>query len=301
MEFAMVVSLLLGADVDLKLKDGSFLRGSIRGDTVFTMRTKYGSLQVPVDEVISIDFATRTTQANSDAIEQAIARLGSEQHTERERASKLLLGYGFTAARALLRHKDSPDAEIAGRVKALLQRYSDEQLGKIREQDVLRTSQFAIAGDLVSTEMVILSESLGELKLAHHFLASAVFYAKHHSLSLELNAHTDGWVDTGVFLPEGSMSRVLASGAVDLWPQTPGMHMASPVGCPGVCGKNQSPFPAGSLLGRIGGDGKEFLVGADFTHLAEGEGQLFLRIVGSPWNNASIGVYRVNIQKPTRR
>ena len=52
---------------------------------------------------------------------------------------------------------------------------------------------------------------------------------------------------------------------------------------------------AGSLIGKIGENGKAFYIGDRFEGPATEEGKLYLQIVPSPWNNASTGTYRVRI------
>jgi len=299
--FTAIISVVLttatAADIDLKLKDGTFVRGEVPNDKVFSIQTKYGVLKVPATDITSISFAWRNSAENTAKVEGAIAKLGSPDFREREKAAKVLSSLGTLAIKELMRGKKSSDAEIASRSAALLQHFSDTQLARVRPHDTIHTSQFAVSGELLDADLVVHSPSLGELKLPQHLLDTASLYRQQNRVSLELDASNEGWVPTGIRLREGQAFCLKAAGSVDLWPQTPGINLAGPAGLPGHQGKGGSPFLAGSLVGRVG-PGKEFVVGTDCNGFADAEGTLVLRVIGSPWNNTSAGVYRVEAGLP---
>jgi hypothetical protein len=84
-----------------------------------------------------------------------------------------------------------------------------------------------------------------------------------------------------------------ADGQVDLWPQGPGQYVCGPKGYT-TAGKGVS-YMAGTLLGRIGENGKIFVMGERYDGTPGEEGRLYLHIVPSPWNNASSGTFQVHI------
>jgi hypothetical protein len=86
---------------------------------------------------------------------------------------------------------------------------------------------------------------------------------------------------------------VAASGQVDLWPPEPGGYMTGPAGYQNA-GRKQAQLP-GTLLGRIGENGRVFVVGERYDGTSSDEGPLYLHIVPSPWNNPSTGSYSVKI------
>jgi len=55
-------------------------------------------------------------------------------------------------------------------------------------------------------------------------------------------------------------------------------------------------FMAGTLLGRIGANGKIFVIADRYEGVPDQEGKVYLHIVPSPWNNASSGSYKVRIR-----
>ena len=86
---------------------------------------------------------------------------------------------------------------------------------------------------------------------------------------------------------------VACDGQIDLWPQGPGQYMTTPKGYT-TAGKG-STYMAGALVGRVGENGRIFLIGERYDGAPSDEGRLFLQIVPSPWNNASTGSYHVRI------
>jgi len=104
----------------------------------------------------------------------------------------------------------------------------------------------------------------------------------------------DQWMDTGITVDAAQRLAITSEGQVDLWPQGPGQYLAVPKGY-NTAGKGGQ-FLAGALVGRIGENGKTFLIGERYDGTISDEGKLYLQIVPSPWNNASTGSYRVRVQ-----
>ena len=146
--------------------------------------------------------------------------------------------------------------------------------------------------------MTFRSPALGEFTMPLGKIESLVFSGK-SSASVKIDAAVYGsdlskWMATGVQLNRGDTLSVKASGMVELWPQAPGQYQASPKGY-NTSGKGGK-FQAGVLVGRIGVNGKEFVIGESVSHKADQDGELFMQIIPSPWNSASEGCYNVSIR-----
>jgi hypothetical protein len=83
----------------------------------------------------------------------------------------------------------------------------------------------------------------------------------------------------------------MVSGQVDLWPQTPGQYMTGPAGYEA----GRPGHLPGMLLGKIGENGKVFVIGERYDGTPGQDGKLFLHIVPSPWGNPSTGGYAVRV------
>jgi hypothetical protein len=60
-------------------------------------------------------------------------------------------------------------------------------------------------------------------------------------------------------------------------------------------GGRPTPHPSGALIGRLGPNGREFVIGTKYEGVPPGEGSLFLRIESSPWRIPPSGSYSVQI------
>jgi hypothetical protein len=109
----------------------------------------------------------------------------------------------------------------------------------------------------------------------------------------KFGSEVDQWFDTGMVVDPSLRLCVNAEGQIDLWPQGPGQYMAAPKGF-NTTGKGGN-FLAGALVGRVGENGKSFLIGERYEGSPSEEGKLYLHIVPSPWNNASTGNFRVRV------
>lgn len=92
---------------------------------------------------------------------------------------------------------------------------------------------------------------------------------------------TSGWTPTNVSVRNGARLQVAAQGR---WTLSQSVTAAPPVSGPdGVVGRTdpRAPLanaPLGALIGRIGANGKPFLVGANYDATAAADGELFLAI-----------------------
>jgi hypothetical protein len=87
-----------------------------------------------------------------------------------------------------------------------------------------------------------------------------------------------------------------AKGSIDLWRQQPGQYATGPDGLANTIGKG-GVHKAGKLIGKIGATGVVFEIGEKLSITATETGQLYLKIVESPWNNVSSGQYEVRIMQ----
>jgi hypothetical protein len=111
------------------------------------------------------------------------------------------------------------------------------------------------------------------------------------------------WMDTGIDVHSGVKLEVKASGAVDLYPGQGGRFTASPDGlavggAPMIAVKGgavANHYSPGALLGKIGENGKVFVVGSKYEATPREDGKLFLLVAPSPWGTAPSGAYDVRV------
>lgn len=285
---------------EVRFNDGSLVRMTILQNDVEVM-TKYGKLNVPLQDIRRIDLGLHLPSGLDQQIDQSIRLLASSAYKDREEASRDLMQAGHLAYPFLQRASRSGDLEVAHRVTGLLKRIADkhppEQL-KMKEEDVVHTVEFTIIGRIVSPTIKARSAHFGDLSLKLSDLRTVHLRSAGREIDLQLDAAKHGsaadqWLDTGVTVDASMRLTITADGHVDLWPQGPGQYMTTPKGYT-TAGKGSS-YMAGSLVGRIGESGKIFLIGERFDSTPTEEGKLYLHVVPAPWNNASTGSYRVRI------
>ena len=286
---------------EVRFGDGSIVRMTLLQETI-EVQTKYGKLNIPVHEVRKVEFGLHVPPDVHQQITQSIKRLASEVYKDRDVAGKDLVQVGHFAFPSLQKASRSSDTEVSYRAASLIKQISERtspELLKLREEDVIHTTEFTVIGKITSQALKAHSPHFGEvtLKLSelrfmnvrqHGGKAELVVDAAKHGSSLEQ------WCDSGIVVDSAQRLVITGDGQVDLWPQGPGQYVAAPKGY-NTAGKGGQ-FMAGSLVAKIGENGKTFYVGDRYEGTVAEEGRLFLQIVPSPWNNASSGTYRVRVQ-----
>lgn len=285
---------------EVRLGDGSLVRMSVLQEFL-DVQTKYGKLTIPIAEIRRIDFGVHIPEEVSTKIDAAIKLLGSETFRDRDDAANKLILIGGPAYPVVQKASRNPDLEVAQRAALVLKRISEkvpaEQL-RVKEDDVIHTFQFPVVGRIMSNHIKAFSTHFGELNLRLSDLRTMHLRPTGGDTEYTVDATRHGsapdqWLDTGVVVDGAVRLVISAEGQVDLWPQGPGQYVTGPKGYT-TAGKGGS-FMAGSLLGRIGENGKVFCIGDRFEGAPGDEGKLYLHIVPSPWNNASSGAYRVRL------
>jgi hypothetical protein len=285
---------------EVRLGDGSVVRMTILQDHLDVM-TKYGKLTIPLAEIRRIDFGFHLPEGVGEKIDAAIKLLGSETFRDRDDAAKELILLGGHAYPHLQRATRNPDMEVAQRavlvMKRICEKVSPDQL-RTKEEDVVHTFQFPVVGKIMSPTIKACSSHFGELNLRLSDLRTMHLRCNNGGGDITVDATRHGsspdqWLDTGMTVDSNFRLVITADGQVDLWPQGPGQYITGPKGYT-TAGKGGN-FMAGSLLGKVGENGKVFLIGDRFDGTPGEEGKLFLHIVPSPWNNASSGTFRVRI------
>jgi len=286
---------------EVRFGDGSVVRMTLLQDNVEVL-TKFGKLTIPLSEIRRVEFGVHVTPEMTQQITQSIKRLASDVYKERDVASKDLVQVGHFAYLPLQKASKSGDQEVAYRAVNLLKQISERvspELLRLREEDVIHTTEFTVIGRINTPTIKAHSPHFGEVALKLSELRGMQIrqHGGKQDLIVDAGKHgsaSDQWCDTGITIDAGQRVVICSEGQVDLWPQGPGQYLAVPKGY-NTAGKGGQ-FLAGALIGRIGDNGKAFLIGDRYEGSASEEGKLYLQIVPSPWNNASAGTYRVRIQ-----
>lgn len=289
-----IVAAAKAQNADVHFTDGSVVRMSIAQPTV-EVQTKYGKLIVPVEDIRKIEVGLHIPADQAKQIEHAIKRLSSSVWKEREAAGKDLVQTGHLALPALRRAAFSSDQEVAIRADALVKQIVEKvpaELASLRDEDVLHTTEGPITGRLLAPTIAAKSTYFGNVTLSLADVRG--MHMRHVGVMTFAVDAGDEWKQMDFYVDGRSRLTIDASGQVDIFPQAAGQYIIGPKGYH-TTGKG-SLFPAGSLIGKIGESGRIFVIGEQYAGEMKEEGRLYLMIVPSPWNNVSVGQYKVRIE-----
>lgn len=293
---------------EVQLLDGSAIRMVILQQHI-EVKTDYGLLNVPIKDVIKIDFGIHLPDGLEGKIAQAIEKLGDENYKVREAALKELIDWGPQAYPQLVGAAKSDVNEVAKRVAMALQKirlkHAPDKL-RLRFEDVVVTTKFTMAGRIMTPQVKARNETIGELSLDLTRLRLIRWTVPSIETIVTVDAAKHGsapnqWMDAGFETQPGSAIQITASGSVDLRAglgagkglfTTPKGYGAGGFGGPaGVMGD----YRPGCLLGKIGEDGAPFVIGESHEITPTREGKLYLHIVPSHYGCDSAGTYKVKI------
>ncbi len=286
---------------EVRLSDGSLVRMNVLQENLELM-TKYGKLSIPFSDIRRIEFGHHLPDGVEPQISEAIKLMGSTVYKHREDAARELIQLGVLAYPAVQKAARSADLEVAQRASAIIKRIGEKvppDKLQIKLEDSVQTGDFSISGRIVSPSIKVRSAHFGEFDLKLAELRSIHLRGNSGDVELTIDAAHHGsvpdqWLDSGVLVDNNLKMIIHSEGQVDLWPQGPGQYMTTPKGY-NTAGKG-GVFMAGSLLGRVGNNGKVFVVGERYEGVPDQEGKIYFHIVPSPWNNASTGSYKLRIR-----
>lgn len=267
--------------------------------------TKYGKQTVPFGDIRKIEFGFRCPSEKEKEIRACVDNLKSSDFKERQVAQNRLSGkemgrLAYPFLKKISDIKNGSDLESVRRAGMAMEKIRMEtsaNLLNLKDRDVLWAEEFMITGKVQG--IAFRARSLvGEITIDFHNICSVIRNAEHRGETVIIDAAQYGnlpekWLGAGIEVYRNARLIVKTEGQIDLWPQGPGQYVTNPKGY-SAAGKNSN-FMAGAIIGRIGEKGKIFLIGENYDDSPVEEGELFLRIVQSPWENPSSGTYRVYI------
>lgn len=305
-------------EVEVRFVNGSKVMMTLLQEQIEVV-TRFGKLTIPPEEVRYIEFGLHLPPGTDEKIQAALGRLESDNYKQREAALKELIALGAHAYPALQNAAKGAGMESAQRIKQALKAIEQKvpaHLLRLKEDDLVQTSKFALSGRIVTPAIKARAEYFGELELKPPQLRSIRQVADAVRKEVLVDAAKHGrqnaqWLDTGFKVEANARLVITASGEVDMNPQQPGQMVAGPAGMnnnnfrvgfrggPGMGLENLQP---GTLLGKIGDKGTPFVVGDRYEGTAPRGGKLMLYIFPLNWNPGMPpgGSYQVRISAAPR-
>ena len=151
-----------------ELLDGTIIDGTINKLEQLTVKTAYGTLRIPIAELVGFSPGLDSRPELAEKIDVLIRLLVSPEKAERETAQAELIKLGPKVRpiiEALAKDGD-PDPEHKARVQAILAAYTaqaakhpDEPVRVLREgTDEITTASFPVVGKIAESQLAITSE-----------------------------------------------------------------------------------------------------------------------------------------------
>lgn len=293
------------------LMDGSVLTGTLAIDAL-PVDTEFGRLVVPIDSIKSFAPGLGSHPVLAQRIDTLIQQLGSPNAPERDRAQADLIGFGPGLIEELQRHTDDPDDERKLRVATVLEElfgmqddpfaFDDADPGpSLARLDQVVTDGFTIAGSIavptfeIQSKFGMLTVNLGDIESAG-IVTSAVPDVRKTVEITGTDMTRVAEKNTGIRLRRGDRVIIRAEGNITMTPWGNGA-IATPDGC-AQCGNYAGNIMMGALVGRVGDNGSDMLVGTSHTFTADRNGTLFLSFALQPnWGRQQFpGKFTVRIR-----
>jgi len=273
------------------LMEGSVASGALSVDAL-TVRTEFGTLEVPVEHVVSFTPGLASHPQLEKRIGRLIQQLGSNDAAERDQAQRELTDFGPAVRPQLEPFRHDEDAERKGRIEKILEDLDDQaehepeaaaavSRASLAADDTVETDRFTVVGR-ISPDSFRVVTPFGPLTVA---LKDIRYVARDGDAKPESRSRLAvdatslpqvGLKDTGIRLERGDRLVVAASGQIVMAPW--GNNVVSG---PDGAGQNvpaySASIPSGALMGRIG-RGEEFLVGGRYDGTVKTPGTLFLGV-----------------------
>jgi hypothetical protein len=258
-------------DVELRLRDGSVIRGQLKGLDQVSLKTSFGTLKIPLEDLRTISHTA--ARSESKAISEAIAQLKGKASSSDKSAEQILEQQGVAAVDALFDARSGATAEVKIRIDALLKRILQASESIQVTGDIVKAAKFEARGTL-QLESIQLNSKLGELTVKLSDLETIRWLSAGDSRMIELDAIAamKDWVDTGMDLVHGQSVSFKCTGTANLL----GSYNSTANGNPQW--NNNGQFLIGCVIGKLGPDGDPFRIGEENSFKAETSSRLYVKI-----------------------
>jgi len=283
-----------GTEVEVRLRDGSLVRGDLTGLDSIVLKTKYGMLSFPLTRMLSIIPRVRVGTEEQTEIKRLIKDLDNDDYNTRGKAQKKLEQSGAQAVIMLREALPLATAEQRARIDSVLKKL--EAKGRVEVDDLVIADEFQARGAL-QLETLPVHSIAGDMAIKLEEIAQVRWLGNGTTKTMALDAAlaVEDWIDTGVDAVAHQPLVVNCSGMIQLFG-------SNPAGPQGMNNWGATPFLTGAVIGKLGESGKPFLIGTGKRMRAESSQRLFVKIYTAPQTqsgNPSNGEFSLQIATGT--
>jgi hypothetical protein len=292
--------------VQLVLADGSQISGTVALENI-AMATQYGRLVVPLDQVLRLRVGRGSDPKTAAKVRALIAKLGSANFDERQKATESLIELGPAALEELRLAARHEDAEVRSRAEKALaeidqgpeEAEEDGQEAPLYGGNDELVSRLFIAVGRIELDGLEVATRYGKLSVPRDQIVLVRFgkvEARSYAVEVSGSNTCRNMMATKVRVKPGDMVRISASGKIhfDNWGTEVG-----PEGNPENFGENNN-APGMCLVMRIGSEGTFRAVGTGQSFKADKSGDLFLGVNHSGNVGRTRGSWKVKVTLGSR-
>ncbi len=298
---------------------GQVVYGTLSVSSI-TVETEFGSLEIPIDQIVSFTPGLDSHPAQGERINRLIQELGANEEDARNEAERQLMSFGPGIRPVLEKYMDDDDAERKVRINTMIEELdsmADEDFSVFGEepdlelipQDSIETQLFTVVGKIapqsfkMTTDFGTLEISLADIKRAQRESGGVEELRKSIAVTGTHIADSN-WKSSGLRVNRGDEVTISADGTIVMSPW--GNNATStPEGSPNYQWYRQNEIPGGALVYRIGEGGKVEKAGSSKTFIADRSGVLEFGVgINSQFANQGYnfpGQYQVKLRVQTKK
>ncbi|GIV27285.1 MAG: hypothetical protein KatS3mg027_1099 [Bacteroidia bacterium] len=297
------------ADVTLYFYDGSILYGQAKMKDI-NFNTPYGKMTIPLKDVAQITFGLEKDESIASEINKNIQILANTSDEKSiEAVSENIKKYGLKAIYFIENFLDKNTATNSENVSAVLNEILSEcNISDYSFMDALMTNN----GDRISG-----SVDFKTIEFSNSFLKTTFAISNIKSMDISYFDNTNGnysfvvkaskhimannnggWLNTGIKVKKGQTIEITARGEIvlaslDNKKYTPDGNVVGGE----ITNETADPtyFNYGTLIFKIGLNGKNLRAGSNTKYIADADGVIYLTIYETVYSEKNTGSYQVKM------
>lgn len=300
-------------ELKLSLRDGNIISGTSTSITTVSLNTDYGTLNIPIKNVSSLDLGLTPDEANKSKVIALVKQMNDPAEEKRQAAYDELVKMPIGCIPILndyiygneYQASEFTDYTPEAALSEMKTTYGIEDAGK--SKDVVTIDYEYNMGGTFAFKSISLKTEYGVLEVPKEKISSieVSYYDEQNgdkSYKLLANKHISGnedggWLNTGIKVKNGQKINITASGEVKL--ESLSGNTYTPDG-----NKDNSDYESdysstypsyGQVVYKIGEDGEAIKAGSKYNGTAKESGTLYLSIYETVYNSANTGSYSVKV------
>ncbi|MCX7727891.1 MAG: LecA/PA-IL family lectin [Bacteroidia bacterium] len=298
------------AEVTIYSYDGSILYGTAKMKDI-VLNTQYGKLNIPLKDVSQITFGLEKDESIASDINKNIQILANTNDEKSIRsASENISKYGIKAIYHLEQYLNKNPSTHSDNIQNLM--------NEILSANNISDYSFADAIIFSNGDKLSGNIDFKTIDFSNNFLSASIPVGKIKSMDVSYFESTDGsysfvlkaskhimannnggWLNTNIKVKKGQSIEISARGEIvlaslDNKKYTPDGNI---VGQESVTNNETDPsyFNYGTLIFKIGNNGKNLKAGSNTKYIADADGVIYLTIYETVYSDKNTGSYQVKL------